>query len=111
MRSTRIPDLIITNDKRKLIHYHQFKQSPSPINSIYSYEQRERADWGINLWKKGHGGFVVGNGASNGDEFAFLDVLFEGDGLLDGGEGAGATGGGHGDYSVNSGEGVKMMEG
>lgn len=36
-----------------------------------------------NLRKERHGGFIVGDGASNGDEFAFLYVFLESDSLFD----------------------------
>lgn len=53
------------------------------------------------LRKEGESGLFVGNGASNGDEFALFDFSFESDSLFDCGVGtwitaAAAGGGDHG---------------
>lgn len=37
----------------------------------------------MNLGKERHGRFLIGNGASNGDELAFLNLFLEGNPFLD----------------------------
>lgn len=51
--------------------------------------------------KERHGGFFIGDGASNGDELALFYLLLESDPLLEGGEGPtriAAAGAGHGGF-------------
>lgn len=53
----------------------------------------------MNLRKERHGGFFIGDGASNGNELTFLDLFLESDPLLDCGEGPTRTAGaGHGGF-------------
>jgi len=69
------------------------------MNAKEEREKKKKKMKEMNLRKERHGGFFIGDGASNGNELAFLNLFLENDLLLDCGEGPSRiAGGGHGGF-------------
>lgn len=51
---------------------------------LFTMLQKRKKKWEVtNLRKERHGRFVIGDGTSNGDELAFLNVFFKSDSFFD----------------------------